>query len=225
MQYAKSDERAILTCTATTRRAAIHSTAKLAAGAGLFMFPASRWMETAQAQDDSVILIAGSGAHVSANPGAAVAHGVAAEAAAARGAARVQVATALAKADSDDGAIAQGALAVAPAASEDDRAAVPGSKGAPRVITPARSGGRAGGSRSGGWGMMRAGISGDRGRDRERRRKQPASLPSTGIGREQPRPLPSLLAIASTAAAAGAAILRLRGDAMPTDEAVMTVHD
>jgi hypothetical protein len=196
-----------------TRRAAIRGTAQVIAGAALTMISSSRWVPTTMAQDDAVVLIAGSGAHVSASPGAAVAHGVAAEAVAARGAARVRAAAALAAADSDDGAIAQGALAVASAASEDDTASVPVSKGPRRVITPAGSGGAAR-SRSGGWGMLRADLSDDRGRDQERRRKQPASLPSVGIGLEQPRPLTSLLSMASAVAAAGAALLRFRGDAV-----------
>src|SRR5687768_13300782 len=100
MQHGTCNELALLTRTAATRRAAIHGTARLAAGAALAVFPAGRWVQSAWAQEDSVILIAGSGAQVSASPGAAAARGTAAEAVAARGAARVQAAAALAEADS-----------------------------------------------------------------------------------------------------------------------------
>jgi hypothetical protein len=227
MHHGTSNECALPTLSPISRRAAIRGTAKFIAGAALAMIPSSRWVQTTTAQDDAVTLIADN-AQVSASPGSATARGAIAEAVAERGAARAEAAAALAEAESDHGAIAQGAaamaaaepdggavaqsaVAVASASSEDDNASKLVSKGAPRVITPAGSGG-GGGSRGGGRGM-RAGIGGDRGRDRGRRRKGPASLPSVGIGLEQPRPLTSMLSMASAAAAAGAAILRFRGEA------------
>ena len=228
MHHGTSNECALPTLSPINRRSAIRGTAKFIAGAALTMIPSSRWVQTTTAQDDAVTLIADN-AQVSASAGSATASGAAAEAVAARGAARAEAAAALAEADSDHGAITQGAaamaaaepdggavtqsaVAVASASSEDDNASVPVSKGAPRVITPAGSGGGGGGSRGGGRGT-RAGIGGDRGRDRGRRRKGPASLPSVGIGLEQPSLLTSMLSMASAAAAAGAAILRFRGEA------------
>src|ERR687897_560850 len=96
----------------TTRRAVVCWTAKLAAGALVAAIPAGRLAQTAQADDDVVILTA-AGAQVSASPGSAAARSAVAEAVASRGAARVQAAAALAEADSDQGAIAQGAAASA----------------------------------------------------------------------------------------------------------------
>jgi hypothetical protein len=227
MHHGTSNERTLPTLSLSTRRAAIRGTTKFVAGAALTMIASSRWVQTTTAQDDAVTLIADN-AQVSASAGSAIAHGAIAEAVAGGGTARVQAAAALAEAESDHGAITQGAaamaaaepdggavaqsaVAVASAASEDHNASVPISKGAPRVITPAGSGGGGGGSRSGGRGM-RAGISGDSGTDRERRRKRPASFPSVGVGLEQPRSWTSMLSMASAAAAAGAAILRFRGE-------------
>jgi hypothetical protein len=58
-----------------TRRAVVGWTAKLAAGALVTTIPVGRLVETARAQDDEVILIAG-GAQVSARPGSATARSV-----------------------------------------------------------------------------------------------------------------------------------------------------
>jgi len=191
MHHGTSNECALPTLSPTTRRTAICGTAKFIAGAALTMIPSSRWVQTTTAQDDAVTLIADN-AQVSASAGSATAQGAIAEAVAARGAARAEAAAALAASDHgastqgaaalaaaepDGGAVTQSAVAVASASSEDDNPSVPDSKGAPRVITPAGSGGGGGGSRSGGR-RMRAGIGGDSGRDRGRRRKGPASLPS-----------------------------------------------
>jgi hypothetical protein len=148
----------------TTRRAVVCWTAKLAAGALAAAVPARGFVQTARADDDDVVILtAASGAQVSARPGSAMARSTAAEAAASRGAARVQAAAALAEADSDEGAIAQGAAAVAvadpargavaqsasavaSASSQDDVAETP--RAAPRAVAPAAGGG--GGGRAGG---------------------------------------------------------------------------
>src|ERR687897_3283871 len=150
----------------TTRRAVVCWTAKLAAGALAAAIPAGRLAQTAQADNDVVILTA-AGAQVSASPGSAADRSAVAEAVAERGAARVQAAAALAEADSDDGAIAQGAAAsavaspnqgataqsasaVASASSEDDVAEAPQAapQAAPRAVAPAAPAG--GGGRGGG---------------------------------------------------------------------------
>ena len=164
----------------TTRRAVVGWTVKLAAGALATAIPVGHFAQTARAQDedDGVILIA-DGAQVSARPGSATARGAAAEAVAARGAARVQAAAALAEADSDEGAIAQGAAAVAvanpdqgavaqsasavaSAASEDDVAemqqAAP--QAAPKVAAPVAPGGGGRRARGGGRRAARAGRAG-----------------------------------------------------------------
>ena len=193
----------------TTRRAVVSWTAKLAAGALVAAIPAGRFVQTALADDDDdvVILTAGSGAQVSARPGSAVARSAVAEAAASRGAARVQAAAALAEADSDEGAIAQGAAAVAAAdpdqgaiaqsasavataSSQDDVAEAP--QAAPRVVAPAAPGAGAGAGRGAGRGgggrRARGGGGGGRARggggDRVRggRRATPA-----GVGRDRER--------------------------------------
>src|SRR5215213_1263042 len=99
-----------------TRRAVVCWTTKLAAGALAAAVPVGRLAQTARADDGAdgdVVILKAAGAQVSASPGSAMARSTAAEAVASRGAARVQAAAALAKADSDEGAIAQGAAASA----------------------------------------------------------------------------------------------------------------
>jgi hypothetical protein len=269
MQHGTSNKPAPYPRSRTTRRGAILWTAKLAAGVAAGSLPTGLWIQSARAQDDPVILIAGA-AEVSASPGSAVARGAAAEAVAARGAARVQAAAALAEANSDDGAVAQGAVAVAAAnpevgavaqsavavtsaSSEDDVAGVPApdvaqvAPAAQRVVAPTGRGGGGGrrlrgGGGGGGGGRVRGGGGGGRARggggggggrrmrggvggDRERRRGEAASLPSAGIGLEKPSSLTSFLAMASAAAAAGAAILRFRGEPVQVAEAVITVDN
>ena len=224
----------------TTRRAIVGWTAKLAAGALAAAIPANHLLQTAQA-DDEVILIA-DGAQVSARPGSATARSSVAEAVAARGAARVQAAAALAEADSEQGAIAQGAAAsavavpgqfavaqsgsaVASASSQDDIAETP--LVAPRVVAPAAPAASAGGrdrggraaraTRAGGGagGRVRGGRRTARagvGGERTRRRARAASLPSTGVGQLESNALPSVFTIASAVAALGAVVLRDRGE-------------
>ena len=115
-QHGQSHDRLIPAPSQTTRRAVVGWTAKLAAGALAAAIPAGRFVQTARADDDDVVILTAAGAQVSARPGSAAARSAVAEAVAARGAARVQAAAALAEADSDEGAIAQGAAAVAVAA-------------------------------------------------------------------------------------------------------------
>jgi hypothetical protein len=236
VQHGQSPNESIPISAKTSRRAVVGWTAKLAAGALAAAIPAGHLVQTARADDDEVILIA-DGAQVSARPGSATARGAAAEAVAARGAARVQAAAALAEADSDEGAIAQGtaasavaipgqgataqsASAVASASSQDDIAETP--PAAPRVVAPAApagGGGRAGrggrAARAGGGGGRvrggrragRAGVGGER-----VRRDRAASLPSAGVGQLDANSLPSVFTIASAVAALGAFVLRDRGE-------------
>src|SRR4051812_32144953 len=100
VHHGQSHHRPIPVQEKTTRRSVVGWTAKLAAGALAAAIPAGHLVQTARADDNEVILIA-AGAQVSARPGSATARSTVAEAAAARGAARVQAAAALAAADSD----------------------------------------------------------------------------------------------------------------------------
>ncbi len=241
VQHGQSHNGPIPVPARTTRRAVVGWTAKLAAGALAAAIPAGHLVQTARAQDDEVILIAG-GAQVSARPGSATARGAAAEAVAARGSARVQAAAALAEADSEQGAITQGAAAsalavpgqgataqsasaVASASSQDDVAETP--LAAPRAVAPAAPAGGAGGggrrARTGGGGGrgVRGGggrVRGGRGAARagvggERGRRERAdSLPSTGVGQLDTNSLPSVFTIASAVAALGAVVLRDRSE-------------
>ena len=169
-----------------TRRAVVCWTTKLAAGALAAAVPVGRLAQTALADDDAdgdVVILKAAGAQVSASPGSAMARSTAAEAVASRGAARVQAAAALAKADSDEGAVAQGAAAVAAAAPDQGAIAQSASavasassqnnvvetpQEAPRVVAPAASGGGGGGeggrSRGGGTGGRAGGGGGRRAR-------------------------------------------------------------
>jgi hypothetical protein len=221
-----------------TRRAVVGWTAKLTVGALATAIPTGHFAQTVRAQDDEVILIA-DGAQISARPGSATARSAAAEAVAARGAARVQAAAALAEADSEQGAIAQGAAAsavaipdqgataqsasaVASASSEDDVADMP--QAAPRAVAPAAPGGGGGRRARTGRGVSgrRVRGGGDRsarrasrravGGERVRRRDRAASLPSTGVGQLDSNSLPSFFTIASAAAALGAVVLRDRSE-------------
>jgi hypothetical protein len=234
VQHGQSHNGPIPVPAKTTRREVVSWTARLAAGALAAAIPAGHLVQTARAEDDEVILIAG-GAQVSARPGSATARGAAAEAVAARGAARVQAAAALAEAGGEQGAIAQGAAAsavavpgqgataqsasaVASASSQDDIAETP--PAAPRAVAPAAPAGSGGGggrrSRTGGGGgrvrgggrAARAGVGGERGRRRDRAE----SLPSTGVGQLDTNSLPSVFTIASAVAALSAVVLRDRGE-------------
>jgi hypothetical protein len=248
VHHGQNHDRPIPVPSKTTRRTVFGWTAKFAAGALAAVIPTGYAMQTARADDDEVILIAG-GAQVSARPGSATARSSAAEAVATRGAARVQAAAALAEADSDEGAITQGAAAstvaipdqgataqsasaVASASSEDDVAETP--QAAPqvaRVVAPAPSGGgrgrraRAGGGRRarGGGTRVRGGRRAARaaaGGERIRRRDRAASLPSAGVGHLDSNSLPSLFTIASAAAALGAVVLRDRSETAQVAEVV-----
>src|SRR5215213_10260964 len=211
-----------------TRRAVVCWTTKFAAGALAAAIPVGRLAQTARADDDAdgdVVILKAAGAQVSASPGSAMARSTAAEAVASRGAARVQAAAALAKADSDEGAVAQGAAAVAAASPDQGAIAQSASavasasnqnnvvetpQAAPRVVAPAASGGGGGRARGGGGGggdrvrgggrTARAGVGGER----VRRREQAASLPAAGVGHLDSSSLPSLFTIVSAAAALGA---------------------
>ena len=155
-QHGQSHERPIPEASPTTRRAVVCWTAKLTAGALVAAIPASRLAQTARADDTDgdgdVVILTAAGAQVSASPGSAAARSAVAEAVAERGAARVKAAAALAEADSDQGAIAQGAAAtalavpdqgataqsasaVASASSQDDNVETP--QAAPQVAAPA----------------------------------------------------------------------------------------
>jgi hypothetical protein len=209
-QQSHSRDRLIPAPSQTTRRAVVCWTAKLAAGALAAAVPAGRFVQTARADDDDVVILSATGAQVSASPGSAVARSAVAEAVASRGAARVQAAAALAEADSEEGAIAQGAAAVAVAApdrgaiaqsasavasasSEDDVVETPQAAppAAPRAVAPAprgggggRGGGRVrggGGARGGGGRRARGGGGGgDRGRGGRRTTR-------AGVGGERDR--------------------------------------
>jgi hypothetical protein len=240
-----SRDRLIPTPSQPTRRAVIRWTAKLAASSLVATIPAGHFVLTARADDDDdiVILTAASGAQVSASPGSATARSTAAEAVAARGAARVQAAAALAEADSDHAAIAQGAAAVAAAdpdqgaiaqsasavaeaSSQGDDAEAP--PAAPRAVAPAPRGGGGGGRRTrggGGAGRVPGGRRTARaiGGERVRRRDRGAeALPSAGIGQLEESSLPSLFTIASAVAALGAVVLRDRSATAQPAEAVIS---
>jgi len=232
----------------TTRRALVGLTAKLAAGALAAAIPVGPLVQIARADDDEVILIA-DGAQVSARPGTATARSTAAEAVAARGAARVQAASALAQADSDEGAIAQGAVAVAvavpdqgataqsasavaSASSENGVAETP--QAAPRVVAPATPGGGGGQAAGGGGGRRIRGGGGGGGRvrggrraartagggARVRRRDRAASLPSAGVGQLDSNSLAPFFTIASAVAALRAVVLRNRSETALATEVV-----
>jgi hypothetical protein len=232
----------------TTRRAVVCWTAKLAAGALVAAIPASRLAQTARADDDVVILTAAgaqvSASPGSAAARSAVAEAVASRGAARVQAAAAlaeadsdegaiaQGAAAVAVAVPDQGATAQSASAVASASSQDDTGEMP--QAAPRVVAPAASVGgtggrtRGGGARRvrgggddgvrGGRRMRRAGVGGERVRDRDRA----AALPSAGVGELETSSLPSVFTIASAVAALGAVVLRNRGETPQTAEAVVT---
>ena len=212
-----------------TRRGVFGVAAGIASGAALVALPGSRWTQIAAAQDhDGVILIAGA-AEIGASPGEAFARSAVAEAAATRGAARVQAAASLAEADSeggaitqspvafaaadpDEGAVAQGAVAVASASSQDDGDDGSGFDAPAKVIAPAGRGGSGrraqggGGGRSRGGGRMMGVGRGGGGRQDRRGRGSVDRLPSSGIGSLENRPLTSLFA-AAAAAAGGVAVL------------------
>ena len=142
-----------------------------------------------------------------------------------------QGAAAVAVAIPDQGATAQSASAVASASSQDDTEETP--QAAPRVVAPAASGavGGAGGRSRGGGGRgvrgggggvrsgrrtRRAGVGGERVRDRA------AALPSAGVGELESSSLPSVFTIASAVAALGAVVLRGRGETAQVAEAVIS---
>jgi hypothetical protein len=245
-KQSQNHDRLIPVPSQVNRRALVGWAAKVATGTLTATIPGGRFVQEALADDDDVVILsAASGTQVSASPGSAIARSAAAEAAAARGMARVQAAAALAEADSDDGAIAQGAAAVAAAdpdqgaiaqsaaavasaSSQDGVAEAPPS--APRAVAPAPGGG--GGSRGGGGRRVRGGggerIRGGRrtgravGGERARRRDRPESLPSAGIGQLEQSSLPSLFTIASAVAALGAVVLRDRGATARAAEVVVS---
>jgi hypothetical protein len=248
-QQSHSHDRLIPAPSLTTRRAVVCWTAKIAAGALAAAIPAGRLAQTARADDDAdgdVVILTAVGAQVSASPGSAAARSAVAEAIAERGAARVKAVAALAEADSDEGAIAQGAAAtamaspdqgaiaqsaaaVAAASSQSDNGEMP--QAAPRVVAPAapgggggrggrgrraRGAGGGGGRVRGGGRTRRAGVGGEKVRGRGRA----GALPSAGVGELEVSSLPSVFTIASAVAALGAVVMRDRGVTPQVAEAV-----
>lgn len=214
-----------------TRRGLVIRAARLAGG-GILAAAGASITAGRVAAEDHTITLAGAASRLTVSPGAAAAQGAIASAAADRGQARVQAASALAGADSggetfahaaaalvaadpNRGAITQSAATTASAlAAEDhagDRVAAPrtiaSAPGAPGAGRGGRGGGRAAG---GGVRRLRGGgvIGSGRSRQRTRQRDRVGKLPVAGVGDSAPATTASLFGFASGVAALGAFILR-----------------